>query len=737
MPLLLLFFLLTLLGQAQEVEVSLFEGGEGVDFYRYAARRLEESRPGVSVLLEADPAMADKMRMRVLEGNLPEVSNASIDIWALIDNGDVQPLDSWLDQKAVDGESTWRETFLPGSLSQFQKDGKTYGIPLVYVVWSVYYNKTLFAEHGWEIPRTWPEFESLCEKIQQTSTAPIAFQGRYPFYAKALVEHTYFQQVGRERYLELAQGQPGCFDNPEMIDSLGTLRTLSQQHFQPGFQGMSHTEAQLEFFQGRAAMLFCGSWLFSEMRDNIPEGFELGSFALPLPVSDRADPAAQYATSGYFFVFKSSAHPDLGAEFLKQMTSPEVAGRFARERGTPVAIASANDSLHPTVADLQHQLEQIKETFGPAPGRGLKGLGQVWNDNLARLLAGEAEPQVLVKDMERETAALRRKSLSPDAIEVRHPRKTLAFLLFLMLGVALASRSQTRQLDAPSVKAGGGVTFLFIGPALLAFALFFAIPSFLALGGTLFRWDGLGKPEFVGLFHLKWLLLESDLFWSSLGHNLILMLVPAIFVIPLALFLAYLLHQRLAGQRLFRVVFFFPNLLGVAGVLLWQQLYNPQIGPINKLLTSLGLSFFENFAWLAPGNLYYALIPMAVWSATGFNMVLFLAAMQAVPVSLYEAAELNGADDVQKFFYITLPHIRHTVMVALVLMVIGGMKAFEAIWLLTNQSPTSQTHVVGTLMVRALFVEQRIGQAAALATLLFLVVLVGSVVTNRLSEEKS
>ena len=80
---------------------------------------------------------------------------------------------------------------------------------------------------------------------------------------------------------------------------------------------------------------------------------------------------------------------------------------------------------------------------------------------------------------------------------------------------------------------------------------------------------------------------------------------------------------------------------------------------------------------------------------------------------------------------------RHTVMVALVLMVIGGMKAFEAIWLLTNQSPTSQTHVVGTLMVRALFVEQRIGQAAALATLLFLVVLVGSVVTNRLSEEKS
>ena len=213
------------------------------------------------------------------------------------------------------------------------------------------------------------------------------------------------------------------------------------------------------------------------------------------------------------------------------------------------------------------------------------------------------------------------------------------------------------------------------------------------------------------------------------------MLVPALFVLPLALLLAHLLHREVLGFRFFRIVFFFPNLIGVAGVLLWQQLYNPKIGPINSLLVSLGLERFEGFAWLSSEYLYYALIPMAIWSATGFNMVLFLAAMQSVPTSLYEAAEIHGASDWQKFRYVTFPSILETFTAATILMFIGGMKAFEAIWLLTNQSPTSDSHVVGTLMVRSLFVEQRVGQAAALATLLFLIVLLGSLLTSRLSQD--
>lgn len=716
--LLIVWILLSVAGWAQEFEVTLFEGGEGLDFYTQVAREFERDHPGVRVLLQGDPAIADKMRMRVLEGDLPEVTNAGVNVWALQENGLLQELDPWLD----------RESFLPGSLEQYQSGGKTYGVPLVYVVWSVYYNKAVFREHGWEPPGTWDEFLELCRRIESAGRVPVAFQGRYPFYARPLVEHTYFHLAGRTQHEQLAGGGAGAFDHPAMVGALDLLRRLSR-YFQPGFEGSSHTEAQLEFFQGRAAMLFCGSWLYSEMQDNIPQDFELGAFSLPLPDSPRAVPGAQYASSGYFFVFSSSRHPELGAEFLRYLTSVEVASRFAAERGIPVAVEAANAALNPAMEEVAEQLRDLKETFGPPRGPTVKGLDQVWNDHLQAVLSGKLTAEEAARSMERQAEEARRRSGDSLEVQARHPLKALAFLLFLVLGLLLAG--------APS---GGGqagawlpsaVVFRFLAPAVAVFTLFFMLPSLVALGVGFFRWDGLTRPEFVGLYQLQRLLLESDLFWTSLGHNFILMVVPAVFVIPLALLLAHLLHAEVVGAKLFRVAFFFPNLLGVAGVLLWQQLYNPQIGPVNRVLVSLGLEQFRDFAWLSNDHLYYALIPMAVWAAAGFNMVLFLAAMQAVPESLYEAAELSGANGWQKFWHITLPSIRETVGVATVLMVIGGMKAFEAIWLLTNQAPSSETHVVGTYMVQSLFVEQRIGQAAALAVLLFAVVLVGSALSHR------
>ena len=718
-------------GQTPEpIEVTLFEGGEGLDFYRRTAEEFQLAS-GVPVQLIGDPAIADRMRMRVLEGNYPEVSNANIDVWNLIEHGQIQPLNRWLDERSNNGAS-WRETFLPGSLNQYQKDGDTYGVPLVYVVWSVYYNKKLFRENGWIVPHTWDEFFDLCEQMKKAGVTPVAFQGRYSFYARPLVEHTYFHLAGPAAYDRLQSATPGAFDSPAMVEALGVLDRLARNYFSQGFQGMSHTEAQLEFFQGRSAMLFCGSWLFSEMQDNIPSDFELGAFALPMPDSPFADPGLQYASSGYFFVFKNSGDPEKGVRFLQHLTSPANSSRFARSRGIPVAVKGGNENLHPMMADVARQLDSIKDTFGPKAGPSIDGVAQVWTDNLDLVLQGVATPQEVARKMEREVQAAREVASSPERVKVRHPRKAAFFLLFLAAGLVVAAAGVGGAAESRVASIDWWQANAFLLPALLVFTIFFALPSAVALAGCLVRWDGVGEMEWVGLLHFQRLLLESDLFWSSLGHNLILMLVPAIFVIPLSLLLAALLQKQVVGARLFRVAFFFPNLIGVAGILLWQQLYNPQIGPVNKILTALGFNF-EGFAWLSSQHLYYALVPMAVWAAAGFNMVLFLAAMQSVPPNLYEAADVHGATDWQKFRYITLPLIRETVAVAVVLMVIGGMKAFEAIWLLTNQQPTSETHVVGTYMIQSLFVDQRIGQAAALACLLFAVVLVGSLLSSKLS----
>lgn len=734
MLLVLLCFLLPARAFAQEIEVELFEGGEGRAFYQRIAERTAGRRPGLKVALTCDPAISDKVRMRVLEGNFPEVTNANVDIWSLIEHGYVEPLDRYLDQPLENGSGlSWRETFLPGALTQYRSEGKTFGVPLVYVVWSVYYNKEMFEKNGWAAPQTWPDFFELCRKIKASGTAPIAFQGRYPFYARALVEHTFYHQAGERAFRDLQFGKPEAFRSEAMNASLQVLQRLGRDCFQTGFRGMSHTEAQLEFFQGRAAMLFCGSWLYSEMQDNIPEGFRLGAMSLPLPVSSWAKPGVEYAGSSYFFVFSRSKNPALGIDYLKILTSEEEAGKFAAERGIPVAVRGANRHLHPAMADVAEQISRLKDTFGPPAGPTVKGLDQIWNDSLGRVLAGEDIEEVR-QDMARQAELAHLREESPDRVEVRHPVKALVFLLILFWGGTAALTVRTKERTLLEGRGDGSRLIFFVLPSVAVFSAFFAFPSLASLAAAAVEWDGLTPPKFVGLLHLKRLLLESDLFWVSLGHNLFLMVVPAILVVPLSLLLASLLHREVMGAKLFRVAFFFPNLLGVAGVVLWQQLYNPTVGPINRILVALGLRHFEGFAWLSEEHLYYALIPMAVWSAAGFNMLLFLAAMQAVPQSLYESAELMGANEWQKFRHITLPLIRDTLAVATVLMVIGGMKAFEAIWLLTNQQPSSQTHVVGTYMIRSLFVEQRIGQAAALATLLFVVVLVGSVLSNRLLE---
>jgi len=264
-------------------------------------------------------------------------------------------------------------------------------------------------------------------------------------------------------------------------------------------------------------------------------------------------------------------------------------------------------------------------------------------------------------------------------------------------------------------------------------------PALMALIWAFSRWDGLSARTWAGLFNFKWLVFESDLFWSALRNNLFLMVVPAAVVLPLALLFAYLLHRGIWGARFFRAVFLFPNLLGgIAATLLWLGAYEPHGGLINAGLVALGrlldndwLRGFDGYPWLAQSHLYTALIPIYVWMACGFNLVLFLAAMEGIDHQLYEAAELDGAPAWRQFFAITLPLIWEVVTIAAVFLVVAGLNAFEMIWLLTSQDPDSSTHTLGTLMVTSMFKEFAIGRATAIAVTLFVLVLAASAALMR------
>jgi ABC-type sugar transport system permease subunit len=404
---------------------------------------------------------------------------------------------------------------------------------------------------------------------------------------------------------------------------------------------------------------------------------------------------------------------------------------------------------------------RARTSYGTAPGEGFPEFDQYWSDARFAVLTGDITPEQAAKELEDGAAQVRARAKNPDEITVRHRLEPGILLGLLGLAVlytlvttarrwAIARRDTRGNVEARRVGLGWPSVLIFVGPAALLYTMFVVIPSARSFWWSTQRWDGLTDMTYVGLQHFKRLLFESDPFWIAL-NNLFIMLVIPLFVIPLSLFLAACISRGLKGSTVFRIVFFFPNILGaVAATLLWMHLYEPNGGPVNRVLIALthafhlvpllklvGIQSFEGFAWLSQEHLYWALVPMSIWGACGFNMLLYLAAMEGIPHDLYEAAEIDGASAWRQFWTITLPLIWDVLSISIVFMIIGGMKAFETIWLLTNQRPTTETHVIGTRMVQAMFTEFNVGEATAIAVLLFLMVFFGTAATLRLMRRET
>jgi raffinose/stachyose/melibiose transport system permease protein len=494
-------------------------------------------------------------------------------------------------------------------------------------------------------------------------------------------------------------------------------------------------------------MIPCGAWLKSEMLGKIPDGFELGAFNLPVPPAARSkvDASALYVQVEPFFVFTKSPNPDVAMDFMRFITSRKMASQFARMQDVPTAIKGANTgNLSKDLDDLVALTERAKISYGKAPDAEMH---QVYGDMMYDIIANTAlTPAQVAQKYEGIAQAVRRQRTDPTHYQVNHRWKPAVFLGLLGLGavwwVARTARDVRRRSTARPLVPQAGLqrlgwrnVLLFVAPALLIYSTFVIVPSLRSFSWSLHEWNGLtnmSSMPYRGLLNFKRLLLESDGFWTAIGNNLFLMLIVPLFVIPLAMFLAASISRGVRGATIFRVVFFFPNLLGgVAATLLWLHLYNPQGGLVNGLFTSLGFASFEGYAWLEPKNLYWALIPISIWGACGFNMVLYLAAMQSIPESYYEAATIDGASKWRQFWTITLPLIWDVLTISIVFLVIGGMKAFEVIWLLTNQRPQTDNHVIATKMVQTMFHEYKVGEATALAVLLFLMVFVGTAATMR------
>lgn len=275
-----------------------------------------------------------------------------------------------------------------------------------------------------------------------------------------------------------------------------------------------------------------------------------------------------------------------------------------------------------------------------------------------------------------------------------------------------------------------GAAWLFLAPALLAIALFFALPvaaGFL-LSFTDFDLYAIADPanaRWVGLANYARLLGEP-LFWRSLGNTLLLVSVGGPLTLAVALAGALLVNSRLARlPGVFRTAFFAPVVTTLVAVaVVWRYFYHPRFGLANRLLALLGLPPID---WL--GDPHWAMLAitlLAVWRTFGYSLVIFVAGLQAIPESLYEAARLDGASAWRQFLHVTLPLLRPTLVFVTVINTVGFFQIFAEPYVMTRGGPLNSTMSLAMLMYQQGFRWWNMGQAAAIAFVLFALILLVS-----------
>ena len=265
--------------------------------------------------------------------------------------------------------------------------------------------------------------------------------------------------------------------------------------------------------------------------------------------------------------------------------------------------------------------------------------------------------------------------------------------------------------------------WIFLAPCLLGLVIFTYLPVFASLGLSFSYWNLLGTPRFIGLENYA-TVLNDALFWKSFGTTCWFVALSGILELVISLVLAVWLNRAIRGQSFFRTAYFLPFITPMVSVaLVWGWLYDPSYGMFNWLLQQAHL-IGKPIPWLYdPQTALWAVIILRVWKDIGYNIVIFLAGLQAVPPSLYESANLDGAGGWRTFWLVTLPMITPTLFFVGIMTLINGFQAFDSVYLLTQGGPEHSTELLVYWMFKNAFEFYKIGPASAIAYILFIVIL--------------
>ena len=274
----------------------------------------------------------------------------------------------------------------------------------------------------------------------------------------------------------------------------------------------------------------------------------------------------------------------------------------------------------------------------------------------------------------------------------------------------------------------------FLTPTIIGFLVFTIVPVIMSLVYSFHKYDGITAMKYVGLNNYTKLLANKE-FIKSLGNTVYFALGTVPVGCFLALFVAVVLNQKIRGRMIYRSCFFVPTIVSMVAIsVVFQQMFHQDYGaihPIRGFFGSPPQSWFASKTQAMP-----CVIFVTIWKGIGVTIVIFLAGLTGINSQLYEAAEIDGAGPITKFFRITIPMLRATITFVVINNTIGAFQAFDQIYMLTNGGPAKATQTVSYLIYMNAFQYWKMGYASAMAYIMFIIILIVSIIQLYVSRDE-
>lgn len=706
--------------------------------YEQMIRDFNRMRPRIEVrgMLVPQGYVERKLLLSVVGGVPPDVVRFYTHLGGeMMSRGGLEPLDDLVARDRID-----LSDFYPVSIEQNTFRGRLYGMPWILSPNALFYNRKLFREVGLDPnrpPRNWAEVERYALRLTVRS----------PDGGIERVGYANFLNNPPDFHLQLWQrgGSPltpdlrhPAFDRPEGIEALTWMRDFLIKEAGPSGRRLPVAKSAKEALDN--LRVFSSTYVgatqdpfgLEKLAMRIDSPFRIPDLKKYFPRLDYGVAPVPYdrirtleAVGNSLVIPRGSLHREAAWEFIKFAASREQALRICGAAGRIPARRSAATSPqfygNPLVRPFVDQIEYARTT-PVAPG--YREASDALARNIEKALQGKLSPEAALHQ-----AAVKAEEILAEVNEdvTKYPLIPWAKVA-IAAGLALAAAIGglwyyvlRRTKGSRMARREAATFYLFLSPWLVGFVILTFGATAASLLFSFSRWDVLSPARFVGFGNFAKLVLRDPRFVRALGNTL----YYAAFSIPLAivggLAIGVLMNQKLKGIRLFRTVYYLPAIVsGVATALLWQWIFSPKAGLLNRLLEHVVAKppqWLLDPQWSKP-----AFIVMALWGVGG-AMIIYLAGLQGIPEEFYEAAKIDGANAWQRFRNVTLPLLTPAIFYQLIIGTIAALQFFTPAYIMTGGGPDDSTLFFNLYLFKNSFEFMKVGYASAMAWILFVIVL--------------